>query len=309
MKKRILLDLNDIEKTVLVTRALSSDVRLRTLQLLHERSCNITEIAEFFDLPISTIANHIRVLEDAGLISTSERPGVRGSQKVCGIAFDDVYFSSFEAQSKESEFHYTIPMRIGHYYNCEVSAPCGVVSAKEYIGTEDEPSVFFANNRVDAQLLWFHTGYVEYRFPLTQYANQAITALRFTLEICSEAPGFNNQWPSDIDIHIQNHFCGTIHSEGDFGGIKGTLNPSWWSLSKTQYGMLHEIKITESASFIDGVKIGELSISDLDLSKSYISFCIELREDAENAGGINIFGEAFGNHPQAIQLEIMTKSV
>lgn len=80
-KKRISLDLNNLEQTALVGKALSSEVRLEILKLLIEKSANISEIAAAFGLPQSSAALHVKVLEEAGMISVSEKPGVRGRSK------------------------------------------------------------------------------------------------------------------------------------------------------------------------------------------------------------------------------------
>ena len=308
MKKRIQLDLNDLESTVKVTRALSSPARVEILRILIKKSCNVTELSDQLGLAISTIANHIRELEEAGLISTTERPGLRGSQKVCGIAFDDVYISCVVNPNSSHENRYQVPMGVGNYFDFEIQGPCGIVSDNTYIGIEDNPAVFYDSKRSTAQLLWFHSGYIEYRFPLEKYNGQKINEINFTVELCSEAPGYNNNWPSDIDIYLDNKHCGTINSQGDYGGTRGLLNPEWWSDSRTQFGILHVININENASYIDDTKVSNLKLKDLDLEKGFISLKIKIDEAAENVGGVNIFGEKFGNHPQGLVMEIITST-
>lgn len=308
MKKRILLDLNHIEETAKVTKALSSPTRLEILRLLIDHSANISEIAKTFKLPLSSVANHINVLEDAGLILTVERPGIRGSQKVCGIAFEDVYFNAFKQDSKELDKHFVYPMDIGHYYDFEIHGACGIVSEKAYIGIEDSLSSFYSNDRVYAQLLWFTEGYIEYRFAIEKETEMDITRLRFSFELCSEAPGYNNTWPSDITVSINQNDCALIRSAGDFGGTAGALNPSWWSISRTQYGQLYHVEITEVGTYLDSVKISEFSLSDIDFSLPYISLRLGVKSDAEYVGGLNLFGSKFGNHPQGIVLEVFAKN-
>lgn len=100
------------------------------------------------------------------MISVSEKPGVRGAQKVCGITFEDIYLNAFQHKmdhSDSKEFRQIMP--IGNYFDFEVSGNCGIISEKGYLGVEDSPSSFYCHNRNEAQLLWFHTGFVEYRFP------------------------------------------------------------------------------------------------------------------------------------------------
>ena len=75
-KKRITLDLNHLQQTALVGKALSSEVRLEMLKLLIERSANISELAAEFGLPQSSAALHVKVLEEAGMISVIDRKSV-----------------------------------------------------------------------------------------------------------------------------------------------------------------------------------------------------------------------------------------
>ncbi|MFR6330762.1 MAG: ArsR/SmtB family transcription factor [Eisenbergiella sp.] len=100
-KKRISLDLNNLEQTALVGKALSSEAA-EILKLLIEKSANIS-IAAAFGLPQSSAALHVKVLEEAGMISVSEKPGVRGAQKVCGITFEDIYLNAFQHKMDHSD--------------------------------------------------------------------------------------------------------------------------------------------------------------------------------------------------------------
>lgn len=308
MKRRIMLDLSHVEETTRVTRALSSPLRLEILRLLIKSSYNITEIAQETGQPVSSIANHVRVLEEAELITTSERPGVRGSQKVCGIAFEGVYFNTTLPTEASTAHRYVYRMGIGRYFDCQVKAPCGLISEKSYLGTEDNPTVFYDNDRIYGQLLWLTSGYVEYRFPRRLEPGAVIDRLVFTMELCSEAPGYNNKWPSDITVSVNGEECAMIHSAGDYGGAAGALNPGWWPLSRTQYGMLHQVEVNGQGTFVDGVKSPAVSLQDLADDKPYISLRLEVKADAVHRGGMNLFGEKFGNYPQGIQMEMYTKA-
>ena len=51
------------------------------------------------------------------------------------------------------------------------------------------------------------------------------------------------------------------------------------------------------------MRVGDTTIDDLEIEKhSFISVVIEVSPDAKNAGGINLFGEHFGDHPQPLML-------
>lgn len=303
MKKHILLDLSDVEHAAKVSKALSSPVRLEILKLLLKRNVNVSEIARTFDLPLSSVSNHVSVLEDADLIITTERPGVRGAQKVCAIACENVHFNLYNIEDKKREESYIYDMGVGHYYDIDVKAPCGLVSHQSYLGVEDNPAYFYGVNRLEAELIWFHAGHVEYRFPLDFKHNESVTRLVFSFEICSEAPGYNNIWPSDIVLAVNDIEVATIHSHGDYGGVRGTLNPSWWSDASTQYGLLHQLEISKTGCTVDQVTKSNVSIDKIDFTKPYVSLRFAVNEDAAFCGGLNLFGAKFGNHRQAIRME------
>ena len=81
-------------------------------------------------------------------------------------------------------------MPIGLYTSCEVSAPCGLCSPKGIIGLLDVPGTFLNPDRMNAGLMWFTRGFVEYQFPNNaRLVGQDVTALEFSLELSSEVPG------------------------------------------------------------------------------------------------------------------------
>ena len=71
-------------------KALASEPRLEMLALTREKTLNINEIAEELGLPQSTVATHISILEDAGLISTESVKAKKGNQKLCRPSFRDI---------------------------------------------------------------------------------------------------------------------------------------------------------------------------------------------------------------------------
>ena len=86
------IDLND-ERLSLVGKALSSDIRIRILRLLGKEPLNVNEIAERLDIPASSSAMHVKVLEESGLITTSLKPATRGSMKICCRQLDLLHIS------------------------------------------------------------------------------------------------------------------------------------------------------------------------------------------------------------------------
>jgi DNA-binding transcriptional ArsR family regulator len=58
-------------------RAVSDPLRTTLLGLLHERAATVTEMAEAVDRPRSTVAHHVNVLLDAGLLQVVRTRRVR----------------------------------------------------------------------------------------------------------------------------------------------------------------------------------------------------------------------------------------
>ena len=160
MSKEIELNLENPEELCSVAKALSSEVRIQIIKLLNFNCLNVNEISEHLGIPTSSAALNVKILEEAGLIHTELQPGVRGSMKVCSRKRDIIKI----LLKPNSDFHGNtqyINMPIGNYVDCQSSPTCGIVSEKGYIGVEDDPKGFYDPLRVNAQLIWFHDGYLE----------------------------------------------------------------------------------------------------------------------------------------------------
>jgi predicted transcriptional regulator len=304
MSKEIELNLEKSDELYVIAKALASEVRIETIKLLNFNCLNVNEISEHLNIPASTAALNVKVLEEAGLIHTELQPGARGSMKVCSRKRDLIKIVLRSSKPLHNN-SYDSFMPIGNYVDCKAYPTCGIVTDKGYLGIEDDPRSFYDPLRVNAQLIWFHKGYLEYRFPNTVLQNETAKSIEVSLELCSEAPNYHNDWPSDITVWINGIDCGTWTSPADFGGRRGKLNPAWWSDGSTQFGMLKSWKVTADGSYIDEKKTMKVSIKDLGLGKNdYISIRIGIKDDAKNIGGINIFGDKFGDYPQHILMKI-----
>ncbi len=303
MGKTIQLDLDDKEQLVLLAKALSAEVRIEILKLLCRYDLNINEIAERLELPQSSAAAHIKVLEEAGLIITSLKPAVRGSMKVCTKQLKSFNIDLTTDLEEETE---VINMPIGNFVDYYVEPTCGIVSEKGHIDEEDEPRCFYNPDRIKAKLLWFGKGYVEYRFPNKILTNRTEKRLELSMEICSEDHEYNFDFPSDITVWINGIEAGTWNCPSDFGGRRGKLNPDWWPDKNTQYGVLKTWILTEQGTYLDEGKVDSLPIKDYHLSENaYISVRIGIKEDAEHVGGVNLFGDCFGDYAQNIRMKFV----
>ena len=302
MEKIEHINFNQIEKITLIGKALSSELRIKILKLLEFNEHNVNEIAELLDIPASSAAMHVKVLEEAGLINTELKSAVRGSMKVCSR---DVQGIILDFQEESQEKMEKINMPIGNYVDYQAEPTCGIVSKEGYIDIEDEPAVFYNPRRTEAKLIWIGNGYLEYRFPNAVLKKKKIKELSLSAEVCSEDHEYNMNCPSDLTLWINDIEVGTYRCPSDFGGRRGKLNPSWWPEENTQYGMLTTWKINQNGTYLEKEKTSEIGIDKFHLEKeNYISVRIGIKENAENKRGMNIFGDGFGDYPQDIVLKL-----
>jgi predicted transcriptional regulator len=198
-----------------------------------------------------------------------------------------------------------VAMPIGGYTSVNVQPTCGLASPTSLIGFLDDPLSFYEPERIQAGLVWFRSGYLEYMFPYRLPKSASLLSLQVAMEICSEAPLHNNDWPSDITLWINGKEIGTWTCSADFGAQRGVLTPTWWDTNDTQYGLLKRWLVNLDGSYIDGYKLNSLTINDLGVDQQpTIAVRIGVKSDATHVGGINLFGRGFGNYPQDLILRL-----
>ncbi|KQX48518.1 MULTISPECIES: ArsR/SmtB family transcription factor [unclassified Paenibacillus] len=301
------LNIENPDELVLVAHALSTDLRVNIIQLLNTKKLNINEIADALQIPVSTAASNVKILEKARLIETELLPATRGAMKVCTRTYHDIHIilnSQFYHLQPDKNC-YEIEMPIGYFTNCQVSPTCGMANTEKMIIQEDSPAGFFHPDRFSAQIIWFRKGFVDYRFPLELPKGAKIQSVQFSFEICSEAPNYDNNWPSDISFWVNGVDVGTWTSPGDFGGRKGKLNPGWWSESATQFGLLKTLSVDGTMTAIDNVQVSSVNLHQLVLgNNSFIDLRLGVKDDATHKGGINLFGNKFGDYEQGIVMKV-----
>ncbi|MFY8031385.1 MAG: ArsR/SmtB family transcription factor [Devosia sp.] len=290
-----------------VLHALASEVRVSILKLLHiEGPMNVNDIAARLNQPQSTISSNMQILVGAELVRTETQKARKGNQKICHSLFDEVLVMFKEDIRPIKSNSIEVAMPLGLYSSCDVSAPCGLCSSEGIIGLLDVPDTFLDPDRMKTGLIWFTRGYVEYQFPNNaRLAKQKIASMEFSMELSSEVPGTNADWPSDITISVNGSDIGTWTSPGDFGDKRGVYTPDWWKLKGSQYGKLKSFRINATGTYVDGVKISPFTLKDLDLDTHHsIRLRIGVKPEARHPGGINIFGRGFGNYDQDIVLRL-----
>ncbi len=297
----------DPEESPDIIKGLASPVRVSILKLLGMHGPkNVNQIAAELNVPQSTVSTNMQILEDAGLIVTRTEKARKGSQKVCESAFTEILVAFRDVRSERDSNAIEVSMPLGLYTQCEVSAPCGMCSTEGVIGLLDVPNTYLEPDRMRASLLWFTSGYVEYQFPNNaKLKNTRPSEIEFSMELSSEVPGTSAEWPSDISLEVNGVDVATWTSPGDFGDQRGLYTPEWWKLAGSQYGKLKTWRINGEGSYVDGLRVSDVTLSDLEIDRHRsIRMRIGVHEEAEHPGGINIFGRGFGNYDQDIVMRI-----
>jgi len=303
--KTLHLDVSTLnEEGIVVLKALASEWRLRLLQLLGTEARSVSQLAEMLDIPQSNATMHVKALEEAGLIYTEIQPASRGVQKLCSRRFDQIIVTLPPLEPHAGSF-VEVAMPIGAYVDFDVAPTCGLASETAIIGIIDDSSSFLEPERLNAQILWFRHGYVEYRFPSRIPAGARPTALQVRMEVCSEAPTNNPDWPSDITLWVNGVEVGMWTAPGDLGGTRGALTPTWWLDIDSQFGYRKTWEVNAVGSFVDGLQISDVVLSQLQLKQQGITVRIGIKPDARNVRGLNLFGKKFGNYPEDIVLRVL----
>ncbi|MDT7013179.1 ArsR/SmtB family transcription factor [Levilactobacillus namurensis] len=284
------------EDSLPVFAALDSPVRVKIIQLLSKEKMNVTDLSKKLGLSSSITIMHLRKLADAKIIRTEKK----GNQRISSLNIDTINIK-FPKQLYVPFEDWQVEVPIGQYTNYQVEPTCGLAGEKGFIGQVDAPEYFMDPNRMQAGMLWFSKGYVEYQVPNYLKDKQELEMIELSVELGSEFPFSNNKWLSDIVVSLDGHELGTWTSRGDFSDIRGKYTPRWVYNDMNQYGMLESFRISKHGSFIDGHYSADTLISDIDTDKSSWTLRFEVKKTAKHVGGCTIFGNNFGNYNQGIK--------
>jgi len=290
----------DYKNGIKIFRALDSETRLKIIEMLLKKDgMSLNELANALHISNSTLTAHIKKLEEGGLITITTGDGTHGSKKCCSVAVNKLTINFFNMKP-DTEMYQT-ELKVGQYSRCEVTPTCGLATPYRLVGYIDDPRYFNHPDRFHADILWFTKGYVEYIIPNLIPGKEKVREISISLELSSEAPGTNNDWPSDISFFMDEIPVGTYLSPGDFGDVAGGLTPEWWNPIWNQYGLLKTLTINDTGTYIDGVYLSDVKIDDLGFDqKKELRFRLSVEEHGDRAGGLTIFGRNFGNYSQDI---------
>lgn len=299
--RNIDLSLADEETLGEVVQALNTKTRRDIMRMLYSASFSVAEIAKQLKLPVSTVSFHLNILRKAGFITVTVKHNTRGNAKLVSRKVDNVNINFLQDFEKRPSSQEIMEIPLGSYTEAKVSGNCGMASESGIIVGDDMSGAFFSPLRSQAQIIWFSKGFIEYRVPNYLLKDKKVNSVLFSAELCSEAPNYRNDWKSDISFWINGVEVATWLSPGDFGGRRGRLNPVWWSDYSTQYGMIKTLRVTDECVYLDETPVSTYNIKKLKLAEGdYITLRIGVKEDAKHQGGMNIFGEKFGDFSQGL---------
>ena len=170
-------DPSSLESNIAVAKALASLPRQRILDFLVTRTASLSEIARDLDMPIATASQHLKSLENSGLVSSHTAPGIRGRQRIFTRLYDIVVIRLPRATRYDPADEYDMRMPVGAFSRHHVVSPCGMATEGGLIGDYDDVIGFYDPDRFQAQLVWLAHGFLEYIFPNRAYAQGPVKSL------------------------------------------------------------------------------------------------------------------------------------
>lgn len=297
----------DVPAIAALCEALGSEVRLKILRRLQQRPYipSVSQLSKDLKMPTTTLLFHLEKMQKAGLINIFYKSSAYGAQR----------FVSRELRGANLSFFYAEENAVQQLFSETQSVGVGTFS--EFTGagfnfcTEDRQFAALGEDcylpeRFAAQLIYTPNGQITYRFSNRAAKLHRAKELIFTLELCSEAPYFDNDYLSDITFWINGVEVVTYTCPGDFGDHRGMLNPDWWRSADTQYGVLLSLAVDDNGVKLNGVAANSsVTLGKLNLRKgNKIEVKFGNKPTARNVGGFNVFGKKFGDYPQDITLTV-----
>lgn len=305
-------DPNDYNRLALLGRAIYAPARIEIVNLLYKKPMLLSEIAEALDMPISSAAFHLKVLREAHLIGIDHTSTSGGALKWYTYTFPEITILMKDTRRQNSVLPepFAVEIGVGEYIDAQFTGSCGMASDTALI-MECSPQSVFIPERRNAQLVWNKgAGSVTYALP-NDYAEKPLDEINFSLELCSEATGYNHAYKSDVTFWINGVELCTYTSPGDFGNRYGRFTPPWWFAESTKYGLMTAVAVRKNGVYLNERLVNkDVTLSSLDLADgNRTTLKIGVKPDAENVGGFNLFGEKFGDYDQAIKFNAIFERI
>ncbi|MBQ9064365.1 MAG: helix-turn-helix domain-containing protein [Blautia sp.] len=301
-----MLQINGLSEGLEIFKALGSEVRMKIVELLSENEeMSLNEIASSLKLTSGAVTSHIRKLEECGIIQISQQHTSHGLRKNCSLRETQLLLNVYPASEERVTKAYETEVPVGHYSDYSVRPGCGLAGLNSLIGTVDDPRCFAWPERVEAEMLWFHDGFVEYRIPNLLPEGQRIVQVTLSFEVSSADQAVLEQSRSDILFYLNGQPLGHWLTVLQTDPAKGIYTPMWWNRPERQHGYLKMLVVNEIGVFLDGVKIEETGSgwSFLD-ENGEMKLRFEVLSTEDYSGGIALYGSRFGNYSQNIHARV-----
>ena len=297
--------IKDPKEQLQLFNALGSEVRIEILTILMKHGrMSMNDLASHAGLTNGALTSHIKKLEACGLVRINADNTGHGNMKICEPHLEKMLFDFSKKQDSQNEFR--SHLRVGQYSSCQIYPTCGLSTAEAIIGEVDDARYFTHQKRFGADILWLTKGYVEYMIPCIIPKNSSITKLEISMELSSEAPGSNADWPSDLYFSLNGNELGFWTSPGDYAERPGLFTPDWWFSNWNQYGLLKTLTVDRDGTYMDHERLSGIGLDSLALrADKPIYFRIEVPDKASHIGGLTLFGRNFGNYNQDIEFRIL----
>lgn len=288
-----MLHYKDVGAAQKLCECLAAPARVEILKLiLAKRAESLDSLAKTLHLTNGAITQHVKKLCELGLVKLIETPGKRGIAKRCVVAVDRIIIDVATDLEDDSVRVFDIP--IGSFFSASVNPYCALASASGWIGERDDPRYFTYPERTDAALIYFNSGKIGWTLPAPDKKTK-LSSLSLSFEISSKPYGRGRSRDTAVTFFINDVKLGEYFCDGEFTDRKGLYTPAVFD-DVCQYGKFRTLRIDNSGTFIDGVKIGSHTIDEFDSEQ--LAFYMS----ADN--GLAIFGNEFGDYDCGIRCRL-----
>ncbi|MBR2527804.1 MAG: winged helix-turn-helix transcriptional regulator [Blautia sp.] len=297
-----MLQIKGLDEGYEIFKTLGSEVRMQIVQLLAENGAmNMNVLAGRLGLTNGAITVHVRKLEENGIIDVKTDHNSRGAQKICSLLIDEILLDLYPGQETRSFMAYETSVRVGHYSDYSVRPGCGLAGPTGLIGAEDDPHCFSYPEHLQAEMLWLHEGFVEYRIPNLLPSDHVMMQMTVSFEISSADYGLPEDSMSEITFYLNGRKLGEWLSFRTANSSRGIYTPFWWKGRERQHGYLKMLVVNTRGVFLDGVKVSE---PEADWNSEEMKLRFEAVSRNSHAGGLALYGSGFGDYKQDIQIKV-----
>ncbi|MCM1367784.1 MAG: helix-turn-helix domain-containing protein [Roseburia sp.] len=284
-------DVCDAQK---LCECLASPVRVEILkQVLEKRADSLDALAKKLHLSNGAITQHVKKLCELGLVRQVNVSGKHGIAKKCVVAVDRIIIDISTDVESENECIFDLP--IGQFSAAAVNPYCALATTDGWIGERDDPRYFTYPERTRAALIYFNSGKISWTLPSPPKKQGKPKSISVSLELSSKPYGHGYKRDSAVTFFLNDVKLGTHVLDGEFTDRKGLFTPRDFD-DVCQYGKYKTISIDGRGAFLDGVKLGDVTISDIDTENLVFSLATE--------NGIAVFGKGYGDYDCGLRYKV-----